>query len=64
MSISMPLSQSDKIIDGIIESLRADEADRPSAQIDLYRQNPVSVRVGIIDPDFASLDSVERHNYV
>jgi len=64
MSISIPRGQSDKIIDGIIESLRAYEADHPNAQIDLYRQNPVSVRVRIIDPDFASLDRVERNTYV
>ena len=34
------------------------------AQIDLYRQNKVSVRVRIIDPDFASQDRIERHKYV
>jgi len=64
MSMNIPRGQSDEIIDGIIESLRAYEADHPDAQIDLYRQNPVSVRVRIIDPDFASLDRVERNKDV
>jgi len=64
MSINIPRGQSDEIIEHIIESLRAYEADHPNAQIDLYRQNKVSVRVRIIDPDFASQDRIERHEYV
>jgi stress-induced morphogen len=64
MSINIPRGRSDAIIEGIIESLRAYEADHPNAQIDLYRQNPVSVRVRIIDPDFACHDRVERHKNV
>jgi hypothetical protein len=64
MSINIPRGQSDTIIDAIIESLRAYEADHPNAQIDLYRQNPVSVRIRIIDPDLASRNWVERNGYV
>ncbi len=64
MSINIPRGQSDEIIENIIESLRAYEADHPSAQIDLYRQNKVSVRVRIIDPDLASGNWVERNTYV
>ena len=64
MSINIPRGDSDAIIENIIDSLRAYEADHPNAQIDLYRQNPVSVRVRIIDPDFARQDRVERHKDV
>lgn len=64
MPICIPRGQSDAIIENIIESLRGYEADHPNAQIDLYRQNPVSVRVRIIDPDLACLDWVDRHKYV
>jgi hypothetical protein len=64
MPVSIPRGESDAIIENIIDSLRAYEADHPNAQIDLYRQNKVSVRVRIIDPDLASQDRIERHKYV
>jgi stress-induced morphogen len=32
----------------------------PKAKIDVYRYNPASVRVRIIDPDFKGKDFVER----
>ena len=44
----------------IIAALRAYEADHPRAQIDVYRQNAVSVRVRIIDPDFAGQGKPQR----
>jgi hypothetical protein len=61
MSISIPRGKSDEVIDRIVEALRAYEADHPSARIDLYRQNPVSVRVRIIDPAFAVQNKIERN---
>ena len=64
MSINIPRGQSDATIEGIIESLRVYEADHPNARIDLYRQNPVSIRIRIIDPDLASRNWVERNGYV
>jgi hypothetical protein len=60
MSVNIPRGNSDAVIDRIIEALRAYETDHPSARIDLYRQNPVSVRVRIIDPDFAGRNKIER----
>ena len=36
------------------------EADHPHAKIDLYRQNSVSVRVRIIDPDFVGYGRPQR----
>lgn len=64
MSISIPRGQSDEVIDRIVEALRAFEADHPSARIDLYRQNSVSVRVRIIDPAFAGRNRIERSQQV
>jgi hypothetical protein len=61
MSISIPRGGPDEVIERMIEALRAYEADHPSARIDLYRQNPVSVRVRIIDPAFAGRNKVERN---
>jgi hypothetical protein len=60
MSIRVPRGNSDAVISRIIEALRTYEADHPNAQIDLYRQNPVSVRVRIIDADLAGRSKIER----
>ena len=60
MSINIPRGTSDDVIEQICAGLRAYEADHPQAKIDLYRQNAVSVRVRIIDPDFAGQDKSER----
>ena len=60
MSIRVPRGISDEIINRIIETLRAYEADHSRAQIDLYRQNSVSVRVRIIDPDLAGKSKIDR----
>jgi len=64
MAINIPRGTSDKIIERIVEALRSYEADHPKSQIDLYRQNAVSVRVRIIDPEFAGRNKVERSKMV
>ncbi len=64
MAVSIPRGNSDKVIDNIIAILRAYEAEHPRAQIDLYRQNPVSVRIRIIDPDFAGQSKPRRSQQV
>jgi len=60
MAINIPRGKSDDVIDKIIEVLRQYETDHPFAQIDLYRQNSVSVRVRIIDPDFTGKGKPQR----
>jgi hypothetical protein len=60
MAINIPRGKSDTIIEKIIAALQPYEQDHPRAQIDLYRQNSVSVRVRIIDPDFAGLGKPQR----
>lgn len=60
MPIKISRGESDGVIDCMIEALQSYEADHPDSQIDLYRQNAVSVRVRIIDPDFANQSKVER----
>ncbi len=64
MSINIPRGGSDEVIEQIVEVLRGYEADHAQAQIDLYRQNSVSVRVRIIDPDFAGLGKPQRSEQV
>jgi stress-induced morphogen len=55
---------SDDIINSIVEGLRSYEHDHPDSQIDIYRQNAVSVRVRIIDPDFAGQSKIDRSKNV
>jgi len=64
MAINIPRGKSDEVIERIIEALRVFEADHPGSQIDIYRQNSVSVRVRIIDPTFAGQSKVERSKNV
>jgi hypothetical protein len=64
MAINIPRGKSDSIIERIIESLRAYEADHPEAQIDIYRQNSVSVRIRIIDPILVGKTKVDRSKKV
>lgn len=60
MAISIPRGHSDDSIDKIIEALRAYEQDHPQAQIEVYRQNSVSVRIRIVDPDFTGHGKSQR----
>ncbi len=60
MAINVPRGKSDEVIDRIIAALRPYERDRPRAEIDLYRQNSVSVRVRVVDPDFAGQGKPQR----
>ncbi len=60
MTITFVRGDSDPVIDAIVAALRGYEAAHPQAEIDLYRQNAVSVRLRIIDPDFAGLGRLER----
>lgn len=62
MAIRVPRGKSDKVITTIIDALRRYEHDHPKAQIDLYRQNSVSVRLRIIDPDLAGLGMAQRND--
>ncbi len=64
MSITIPRGATDTVLEQIIETLQAYEADHPGAEIALYRQNSVSVRIRIIDSTFAGKTRIERSNLV
>lgn len=53
---------SDDSLEAIAEALGTYEDDHPKATVTLYRQNAASIRVRIIDPDFAGIDIGTRHN--
>ena len=60
MAIKIARGKRDEVINQIIKALRGYEDDHVQAQIHLYRQNAVSVRVRIIDPDFAGQGKPQR----
>ena len=64
MSITIPRGKSDEGIEKIIEALRVYETEHPQAQIALYRQNSVSVRIRIIDPGFSGQGKPQRSRLV
>src|SRR4051812_17110519 len=54
----------DSIIGQVLGALRTYEGQHPDARIEAYRQNSVSIRVRIIDPDFSGVSRAERHDIV
>jgi len=57
-------TRTDDRLRAVAEALREYEQQHPEAKIDVYRQNPVSIRVRIIDPDFAGVSKADRHDTV
>jgi hypothetical protein len=47
-------------VESVWEVLREYQTKHPKASIDVYRSNPVSIRIRIVDPDFRGLDRVDR----
>jgi len=64
MAIKFRTSLPDPALEQIGAALKAYAAAHPQAEIELYRQNNVSVRVRIIDPDFAGKGRRDRHREV
>jgi hypothetical protein len=55
---------SDDSIDQVLRGLGGYEAQHPNAQIEVYRRSSVSIRVRIVDPDFAGISRSDRHEIV
>jgi stress-induced morphogen len=64
MGIKVTRGNSDEIIDRIMAALRLYLDHHPHAEIDLYRQNSVSVRVRIIDSAFLGMSRPDRSDKV
>jgi len=64
MGIAVTRGTADPIIERIITALRRYLEDHPEAEIGLYRQNSVSVRVRIIDSAFQGITRVGRSDLV
>ncbi len=64
MSVTILHGSSDGLIDQIMPALDAYQADHPNARIDLYRQDSVSVRLRVVDPEFEPCSRTARHDQV
>jgi stress-induced morphogen len=56
--------QKDEVLKQVETVLEKYKADHPNAQTKAYRQNSVSVRVRIVDPEFAGTSKFHRHDAV
>ena len=64
MPIKLRTKRPDRILKQIVAALEEYQAAHPQAEIEAYRQNSVSVRVRIIDPDFADKGRVQREDEI
>lgn len=64
MAVNVSRGISDATLEQITAILKAYQAEHDRAQVDVYRQNSVSVRIRIIDPDFHGLERSQRHAVV
>jgi len=56
--------KTDKSLDMVMRTLAKCEAGHPHAEIEGFRQSSVSIRIRIVDPDFAGVGRTDRHNIV
>ena len=64
MAITIQRGTSDEAIEAISAALKDYLADHPACEIALYRQNAVSVRIRVVDPEFAGMSKAERSRRV
>lgn len=62
MGIKLRTRRPDQPLKAIIEALKKYDAVHPHAQIEVYRQNSVSVRIRVIDPDFHGKSRAQRED--
>jgi len=64
MSVGIARGKADKVIKKVMGALEPYAAANPAAQVDVYRQNVVSIRIRIVDPSFHRLEKSQRHTKV
>lgn len=64
MPVTVARGKTDEAVESIRSALDGYLAEHPRSQIALYRHNPVSVRIRVIDPAFAEVDKSVRHAMV
>ncbi len=64
MAIRLARGPSDDVTEHVMAALHRYQDDHPRAEIDVYRLNRVSVRVRVVDPDWAGQPRPQRHQTV
>ncbi len=64
MAVKLRTKRPDPILKQIVAALKEYNATHPRAEIEAYRQNSVSVRIRVIDPDFQGKSRVQRDDEV
>jgi stress-induced morphogen len=59
-----PTPAEDEVLRAVVAALERYQGDHPAAVIDLYRHGPYSIKVRVIDPDFAGVRRGSRHERV
>lgn len=54
----------DEVVDQVRMALHGYAKSHPAARIDVKRQNTVSVRARVVDPDFAGISRADRHDVI
>ncbi len=62
MAIKLRTKRPDGVLKQIVEALKQYDAAHPQAQIELYRQNSVSVRIRVINQEFKGQSRAERED--
>ncbi|MBI3464862.1 MAG: hypothetical protein HY000_17675 [Planctomycetes bacterium] len=62
--VKLRTGRPDPVIKKINAALERYQAAHPQAEIEIYRQNSVSVRIRIIDPRFTRLSRTEREQEI
>jgi hypothetical protein len=60
MPIKLRTKRPDPVMKQIVEALKRYDNGHPRAATEVYRQNSVSVRIRVINPDFANLTRAQR----
>ncbi len=64
MTIKLRVKRPDPVLRQIIDALREYDKVHPQAEIEVYRQNSVSVRIRILSSDFAGRSRAQREEEV
>lgn len=64
MTVKILRGKPDSRIDSIVDALSVFQVTHKSAEITVYRQNSVSIRVRIVDSDFKGLSRTQRSEQV
>jgi stress-induced morphogen len=64
MPIKIARGKTDEALDQVRDALEVYQQEHHSAEIALYRQNAVSIRIKVVDPDFDGIAKSARHSTI